>query len=151
MGEKQEPTAWSKIGMVIGGIMLTLMSGGSLLNSFFHDESAGYEAVSPLVQALIQDNARCAQDVAVLKNDMNWIKQGLMLEESPPLVEEPELAVFEALDELNARIERVEGGDKAKGEKHHKPARAHVKIEELMGEAGDPFELPDFDAVQKAY
>ena len=150
MGDEERTSVWSKAGMVIGGILLTVMSGGSLINSFSNDGSAGYEAMSPLIGGLIQDNARCSMDLASVKTDIAWIKRELDLEDDGSMedfIEEPDLAVLEALEALKNRIDAHDdkAEDKPKGVSS-KPSHLHIKEA-----GGDPFELPDFDAVQKAY
>lgn len=111
--------------------MLTLMSGTSLVNSFTKDGSAGYDAISPVLQALISD-------VASIKTDINWIKRELDMstEEFPAGAEEivDNLEVMEALEELRTKVDSAE-----KGLKKIRPAPK-----------GD-YELPDFDQVQKAF
>jgi hypothetical protein len=153
MADEEKTSIWSKAGMVIGGILLTVMSGGSLINSFSNDGSEGYEAMSPLIGGLIQDNARCSTDLAAMKTDIHWIKRELDLEDDSIedfSEDEPSLAVVEALEELKRRIDRNDdkkADSKPKGDAAYgKPSRIHI-----TSDGDDPFELPDFDAVQKAY
>lgn len=135
--DKDKKSVWTRIGMVIGGIILVLMSGTGMIGTITNggDEEATYKTLSPIVQGLVDDSGECAEEIAAIKADLFWLKR-LTLGEirddmslpPRPTVEVRRPNAYRALEEVKEKIEK----------------KADLKDSE-------PGELPDFDMVQKAF